>query len=99
MVFWRKTQEFTFALSPAAVGEAMYIEVHFQSASADGLRKFIESVKCPIDEVTPSFDSYHSTDNGPHVLRYITCCHDLNHLLKRKISALHTGVQYQEGSE
>lgn len=77
----------------------MYIEIHFQSASADGLRKFIESVKCPIDDVTPSFDAYHSTGGETHVLRYVTCCKELNHHLKRKISALHSGVHYEEGEE
>ncbi len=77
----------------------MFIEVHFQSASPDGLRKFIESVKCPIDDIHPSFDSFHSGQEGPHILRYITCCTDLNHLIKRKVSALHSDVKYNEGTD
>ena len=77
----------------------MYIEIHFQSASPDGLRKFIESVKCPIDEITPSFDSFHSTGDQTHVLRYITCCREMNILLKRKISALHAEVRYEEETD
>jgi hypothetical protein len=77
----------------------VYIEVHFQSASADGLRKFIESVQCPIDEVAPSLDSAHSPEGGTHVLRYVTCCRELNALLKRKISVLHSGVKYKESAE
>ena len=77
----------------------MYIEIQFQSASTDGLRKFIESVQCPIDEVAPSLDSAHSPEGGAHVLRYVTCCKELNALLKRKVSALHAGVQYKESPE
>lgn len=78
---------------------AMYIEIQFQSASTDGLRKFIEAVECPIDEVTPSLDSAHSSDQNVHVLRYVTCCKEFNALLKRKVSALHSGVKYKEGEE
>lgn len=77
----------------------VYIEIQFQSASADGLRKFIEAVECPIDEVMPSLDSAHSLDQGVHVLRYVTCCKEFNALLKRKISALHSGVKYRESEE
>jgi len=74
----------------------VYIEIHFQSASPDGLRKFIESVACPIDGVSPSFDSFHSPGDQSHILRYITCCREMNGLLKRKISALHAEVRYEE---
>lgn len=77
----------------------MYIEIYFQSASADGLRKFIESVQCPIDEVIPSLDSAHASGENTHVLRYVTCCKELNSLLKRRISALHAGVRYQESKD
>ena len=77
---------------------AMYLEIHFQSASADGLRKFVESVRCPVDEMTPSYDSFHSSGSASHVLRYITCCKELNGVLKRKVSALHSGVRYEEGA-
>lgn len=76
----------------------MYIEIRFRSASMDGLRKFVEAVQCPIDGMKPSFDSHHSSEGDSHLLRYITCCKELNSLLKRKISSLHAGVQYQEGT-
>jgi hypothetical protein len=77
----------------------VYIEIQFQSASTDGLRKFIESVRCPIDEITPSLDSAYSVQEGHPILRYITCCKELNGLLKRKVSALHSGVAYQESTD
>lgn len=77
----------------------MFIEIQFQSTSTDGLRKFIESVQCPIDEVAPSLDFAHSPEGGAHVLRYVTCCKELNTILKRKISALHAGVKYKESAE
>lgn len=76
----------------------MYIEVRFRSASADGLRKFIEAVQCPIEGVAPSFDSHYSEEGDSHLLRYMTWCRELNGLLKQKISSLHAQVQYQEGT-
>lgn len=77
----------------------MYLEFHFHSESTDGLRKFVESVKCPVDDLHPTFDPHHSSSQGPHILRYITCCKELNAILKRKVSALHTGMKYVEGLE
>ena len=75
----------------------MFLEFHFHSESTDGLRKYVESVKCPVDELHPTFDPQHSSSQGVHVLRYITCCRELNGILKRKVSTLHTGMNYVEG--
>jgi hypothetical protein len=74
----------------------MILEVHYKSASPDGLRKFIESSKCPIDEINPSLDFIRQAEDGTHILRYVTCCMEFHDTLKRKILKLHADAKIEE---
>jgi len=74
----------------------MIIQIFFKTASADGLKKFIESAKCHIDDLSPSFDSFRHHDDGQYELRYVTCCKEFADNLRRKVTALHADVHTQE---
>jgi hypothetical protein len=74
----------------------MILEIHFHSASPDGLRKFIESSKCPIDEMNPSLDFIRQAEDGSHILRYVVCCKEFYDTLRRKILKLHADAKIEE---
>jgi hypothetical protein len=76
----------------------MIFEVHFHSASPDGLRKYIESNKCHLDGVEPSFDFLRRFEDGHYALRYVTCCKEFHDQLRRKVLSLHADAKIQEVS-
>jgi hypothetical protein len=77
----------------------MIIEIHFHTTSPDGLRKFVESLKCPIDQITPSFDDLRQLESGHYELRYATCCKELFNKVKKKVLSLHADVKVIQGQE